>query len=41
MEARGYVPGAPRTLLNAGRFGPGDLVAILLALAVAIVAVRL
>ncbi len=41
MEARGYVPGAPRTLLNAGRFGPADLVAILLALAGAIVAVRL
>ncbi len=41
MEARGYVPGAPRTLLNAGRFGRADAVAILLALVFAIIAVRL
>jgi len=41
MESRGYVPGAPRTLLNAGRFGPADAVALVLALAGAIVAVRL
>jgi len=32
MEARGYVPGAPRTLLHGGHFGPADGVAILLAL---------
>jgi len=41
MESRGYVPGAPRTLLNAGRFGPADAVAIVLALAGAIIASRL
>jgi len=41
MEARGYAPGAPRTLLNAGHFGPADAAAILLALVAAVVAVRL
>lgn len=41
MEARGYVPGAPRTLLNAGRFGLPDAVVLLLSLVAAIIAVRL
>jgi len=41
MEARGYVPGAPRTVLNAGRFGPLDVLAVLLSLACAVAAVKL
>jgi energy-coupling factor transport system permease protein len=41
MEARGYVPGARRTVLNAGHLGPADIVAVAAALACAVVAVRL
>ena len=41
MEARGYVPGAPRTLLRAGGFGVPDAIAIVVALIVAILAARL
>ncbi len=41
MEARGYVPGARRTVLNAGRFGIADVVAIVVTVVCAAVAVRL
>ena len=41
MEARGYVPGAPRTLLHGGRFGPADAAALALTLLCAVVAVLL
>lgn len=41
MEARGYVPGAPRTVLNGGRFGVADVVAVLIAVLCAVLAVRL
>ena len=41
MESRGYVPGARRTVLNAGQLGQADIVAVAAALACAVVAVRL
>lgn len=41
MEARGYIPGTPRTVLNAGRLGPADAVAVAIALLCAVVALRL
>lgn len=41
MEARGYAPGAPRTVLNAGRFGIADVITLVVTLACAIIAVRL
>jgi energy-coupling factor transport system permease protein len=41
MEARGYVPGARRTVLNAGHLGLADAVAVAVTLLCAIVAVRL
>lgn len=41
MEARGYVPGAPRTVLNAGSFGVADLVALVVTILCAVVAIRL
>ena len=41
MEARGYVPGARRTVLNAGHLGVADAVAVAVTLLCAIVAVRL
>ncbi len=39
MEARGYVPGAPRSVLNAGHFGAADVVVIVVTLACAVAAV--
>lgn len=41
MEARGYVPGAPRTVLNAGHLGLNDVIAVVVTLAFAILALRL
>ena len=41
MEARGYVPGLPRTVLNGGHVGAADLAAIMLAVAAAVVAIKL
>jgi len=41
MEARGYVPGAPRTLLRGGRPGRVDLLAIAVVLLGTIVAILL
>ncbi len=41
MEARGYVPGAPRTSLNGEKFGAADALAIALVIIAVIVAARL
>lgn len=41
MESRGYIPGAPRTLLHGGHVGAADAIAVAFALLCAVVAVIL
>lgn len=41
MEARGFVPGAPRTVLNGGSFGRADIAALAVTVLCAVLAVRL
>jgi energy-coupling factor transport system permease protein len=41
MEAREYMPGAPRTVLNAGQFGRNDVLTVVVAVLFAVLAVRM